>query len=122
MREALMILPHSATCTAFLHEQLQDELVRRFGGYTVYPANGAWWNAKDWRIEKEPSAAYVVAMDTTPENAKAWLDIARTYGAMGHQRAVYVRDLWGNVALVPVCEQSALDLPDLRRVEENSAA
>lgn len=98
MREARFILPirtNDGADLAHVHEALQFELAKTFGGWTAQDVRGGWL-AGDGVLFLDNSVAYDIATDS------AWRvrDVAMRYGREARQESVYYRDAEGRVEII----------------------
>ena len=92
MREYSIVLPthdNDGISLAELHNSLKRELIDQFDGYSATAQTGGWLNAEGELFE-EPSIRYTVADDLCVLDETLVLDIAKKYGILGNQQAMYV--------------------------------
>lgn len=65
MKEALVLVPlvdnEGVPFTTFWFEQLENRLLRDFGGYTLEATVSGAWKARDGKIHKDVSQPYCIA-------------------------------------------------------------
>jgi hypothetical protein len=109
MKEAKVILPHTdndGRSLFDLHGELARTICQLFGGCTIADGRGCWLNGD--KLFDETVAIFHVAAEDNETNNRALRHVARTYGALAKQLAVYVVDFSGNAAVI--------DLPQLSTV------
>lgn len=110
MREARIILPvtdNEGRSLQALHDQLQLELCRLFGGMTATGGQGGWVD-DNGKLVRARVVVYDVAVSMDDEFAPATLyRIAAEYGARAKQDCVFLRSPNGIAELVPPMEEAS---------------
>lgn len=100
LREARIVMPVKVD-VASEHANMRDEIVRAFGEYTAYWANGVWFG--DGKTVRDQVMVYDIAIEA--ERDATWdtlFQIAMKAGRALGQEAVYIRYPDGSVCIEPV--------------------
>lgn len=102
-RLATLTLPgldNNRQSLAFVHDALRIELLNHFGGYTAVPCVGAWRDANG-RTFRDENIRYEVACDVVSNyDYRQLVQLARSYGGLGRQDAIFLTDPNGNVEII----------------------
>lgn len=79
---------------AGVRAELQERLIKAFGGFTEFEATGGWMTIR------EPVWVYDIAMTATIENRQKLQKIANWLKGASEQDAIYVRHVDGRVTFV----------------------
>lgn len=104
MREATLILPiadNSGKPLAKVHDRLSQVLCDTFGGFTAAPVRGAWKDTESGKVYSDESTEYRIAADWNPVERQTLEDIAREFGDLAGQLAVFVKHGNGAVSILP---------------------
>lgn len=96
LHEAQIILPAT---TAGGDVRLNEALVLAFGGVTLTEGSGSW-RGPDGRVHSEAVHIYSVAVAKTTENGNRLLNLARQFGILLDQLAVYLKLPNGEVRIL----------------------
>src|SRR5258706_7970351 len=100
--EAMLILPATMADVEIEHENVLENIIETFGGFTLVPAIGGWKNAEGER-EIEPVVSVSIAMEKhSLANDTALETIADGFGQRYKQKTMYIRYADGRVTFRPV--------------------
>lgn len=108
MREASIILPlndNDGNGLLEVHNSLARALSEAFGGCTAVASSGYWYH--EGRLYDEPGRVFTTAAEPTAVNNKMIAFLAKYYGEMAKQIAVYYRDFDGNVHIDDIVKAEA---------------
>lgn len=94
LHEAQIIIP-----AGLGDARLNEALVQAFGGVTLTEGSGSW-RGPDGHVHSEAVSIYTVAVAKTTENGNRLLNIARQFGILLDQLAMYLKLPTGEVRLL----------------------
>ena len=102
MKEARLIVPAASSEGKLLRpilDQIRQDLLKEFGGYTETLGQGAWQDDTGARFI-EPVHTFDIAMEETGANYIILCKLARRICETAKQQAVYVRLASGEVTFI----------------------